>query len=133
MIFNAHLFLEEPLSYKHKEEYVATQDLLFELNNFELFYRWPQPNAKEVREQAHELASRVFAMLRDAVENGHLWSAEKRFQLNEDFVKIFLLVNAEQESKQEVNLRSYLKYRETEVRPGMTLAWRRQAEREANN
>ena len=130
VIFNASVFLEESLTYDYKEQYLAIMNLQIELGNFELFYRWPQPNAKEVRKEARELGSRVFAMLRDAVENEHLWSTEKRFQLNEDFHKLFGLVQGVSKSEQVEGMRNYLKYRETEVRPGMTLAWRRQAERE---
>jgi len=130
VIFNARILLEESLSYEYREEYLAYRDLQFELSYFEFFYRWPQPNAKAVREQALELGARLYAMVRDAVENEHLWSTEKRFQLNDDFGKIFTLIYAERESKYNAGMQDYVRYRETEVRPGMTLSWRRQAERE---
>ena len=133
VLFNAHYMLEEPLSYENKDKYLASRTVAGELYFFELFYRWPQTHAREVRKLANELGAKLFAMVRDAAENEHLWSTEKRYQLNEEFGQLFSLLAGEEKKKVDADMRNYLQYRETEVRPGMTVSWRRQAEREAKS
>ena len=132
-LFNAHIILEEPLSYENKDKFLAFRRVGFELSFFGLFYRWPQPHAREVRKLANELGMKLLALVRDAAENEHLWSTEKRYQLNEEFGQLFSLLAGEEKKKSDADMRNYLQYRETEVRPGMTVSWRRQAEREAKS
>lgn len=132
LVFNPQYLLEDALSSENKDELQTSIDFDFELGWFELFYRWPQPNAREVRALAYELRLKLFAMQRDAIENGHLWSTEKRYQLSADFSSLFVLLVGEHTAGDEFWENS-LKYRDTELRPGMPISWRRQAVREAEN
>ena len=132
VLLNSPYLLEESLSSEFKDQFQNSIDIDFELGWFELFYRWPQPNARAVRTLANELRLKFNAMLMDAAENGHLWSTEKRFQLSGDFQSLFVLLVGV-DTAGHVFWKNAMKYRETEQRPGMPNPWRGQAEREAKS
>ena len=131
VIYNAEFLLNDPYSKNHREEFTASQEVLHELNMLAIQTRWPTPNAKEIRQKANDLVIQFYAMLRDALENEHLWSAQRRYKFHQDFFVLPRLLaglsKTELDYKPEVD-QKYLSYRETEVRDGMTAPWRRQAE-----
>ena len=131
VIYNAEFLLNDPYSKNHREEFTASQEVLHELNMLAIQTRWPTPNAKEIRRKANDLVIQFYAMVRDALENEHLWSAQRRFKFIQDFFVLLRLLQGLSKTQLDAKLevdQKYLSYRETEVRDGMTAPWRRQAE-----
>lgn len=129
-IFNIAVIMDGSLSYENKGEYTLLMDVQYQLQILATKTRWPQPNAKVIREMAHDVGLKVGAMMRDAVENDHIWSTEKRYQLNTEFLSLLFLVFGHGKDQLYSDTQAQLKFRETEPRLGMTTPWRRQAERE---
>ena len=127
VLFNAQIFSEGSLF--HKDEHLLAHKIARQLYFFEYHYRWPQPNAREIRKIASELGAEYWAMMDDASENELLWSAEKRYKFLVEFFPFFYLLRGEKAERLELGYQNYLKYRETERRPEMKISWRKQAER----
>ncbi len=62
----------------HWDQFITTYNSLYLLA---LSTRWPQPNAKKIREVANDLTFRFEALNQDAFENEYVWSMEERYEL----------------------------------------------------
>ena len=113
-----------------KEQTKTFYDVNYNLLLLATKTRWPQPNAKKIRLQALSLRAKNLAMFRDAVENRHLWSAEKRHGLQIEMNELADTVFTRRKRDVEIAREIYYKSRETEPREGMSMVWLMQAERE---
>ncbi len=130
--FNAEFFLEGPFTPESEERFKTYSDMRHQLNLLAIRTRWPQPNAKRIRQQAIPLAAKWDAMARDAMQNGHLWSAQKRYELYIEAVDLLDLILGGGKKVEALYNEIYLKSRETAPRKGMPMHWLRQEERESN-
>lgn len=87
--------------------------------------KWPQPNARKIREIAREFDVQIFALYSDAVESGYLWNVEKRYQLISEANRILGLIlgNKNPESEFARFINQTKEYRETPVNTGIAKAW----------
>lgn len=85
--------------------------------------RWPQPNAMTIRQLAHELDVKLYAMHRDAYENGHIWSVDKRLGFFAEVGQLIFLVWATEESGKEF-LSEVAQARDTPKNDGIPTAWK---------
>lgn len=125
LLYNAEFLLDEPYSEKYSVEYARLINTRTALSTLATATKWPQPNARKIRENARELEVQIFALYSDAVESGYLWSGEKRYQLISESNKILGLIlgakNQESEFAHFINQTE--KYRETPVNTGIAKAW----------
>lgn len=85
--------------------------------------RWPQPNAASIRQLAHELDVKLYAMHRDAYENGHIWSVDKRLRFFAEVGQLLFLVLATEGSANELQ-NEVAQARDTPKNDGVPAAWK---------
>ena len=85
--------------------------------------RWPQPNAKKIREAALELGAKLGALQNDAHENGHIWSLEKRMALVLELKQISPLIWARKPKEDDEFKERSDKYRESPKNEGFPFGW----------
>ena len=122
--------LEDSLSPRVQQKIEKFWEVQYQLHLLAVKTRWPQPNAKRIRLQSLLLEAKLVAMFRDAFENDHLWSAEKRHKLQEEFLELWYLILPGGKKVEDLFNETYLMSRETEVREGMSMVWLKQTERE---
>ena len=130
LVLNPNFLLDDLFSPRHLEQMEKHWEVQYQLHLLAVKTRWPQPNAKRIRLRSMLLLAKLAAMLRDAVENEHLWSAEKRHALQNEFLELTRLILPTGKKVEALLEEMYLKSRETEVREGMSMVWIKQAERE---
>jgi|GEM_PF-2510490 len=125
LLYNAEFLLDEPYSEKYSVEYGRLINIRTALMTLGTTTKWPQPNARKIREIAREIDTQIFALYADAVESGYLWSVEKRYQLISEADKILGLVlgNKNPESNLAHFINQVEKYRETPVNTGIPKVW----------
>ena len=125
VLYNAEFLLDEPYSEKYSVEYARLINIRTALFTLSSATKWPQPNARKIREVAGELEVQIFALYSDAVDSGYLWSVEKRYQLISESEKILGLIlgvkNLETSYAHFIKLTE--KYRETPINSGFSHAW----------
>ena len=126
-------FFNGPITAENEERFKTYSDMRHHLNVLGIRTRWPQPNAREIRKQAISLAAKWDAMVRDAAQNGHLWSAEKRYYLYIEAVDFLDLILGGGKRVEDLYNQILSESRETTPRKGMPLHWLHQAEREKEN
>ena len=85
--------------------------------------RWPQPNAASIRQLAYELDVKLYAMHRDAYENGHIWSVDKRLGFFGETAQLLSLVLATGRSANAF-LSEVAQARDTPKNDGVPAAWK---------
>lgn len=85
--------------------------------------RWPQPNAKKIREQATELDFQFRAFLLDALERKHVWSLQRRASLWTEFTILRPLIWDITPAEQEVMWSRISSHRETEKIDDIPTHW----------
>jgi len=130
LTLNFELNLEDSLSPRFQQQMKILWDVQYQLRLLAVKTRWPQPNANRIRLKSLLLEAKLIAMFRDAVENDHLWNAEKRHKLQEEMIELWSLILPGGKKVEALSTEMYLKSRETEVREGMSMVWLKQAERE---
>ena len=85
--------------------------------------RWPQPNAKKIREAALELGAKLGALQNDAHENGHIWSLEKRMALVLELGQMSPLIWARKPKEVAESKERSDKYRESPKNEGFPFGW----------
>ena len=125
VLYNAEFLLDEPYSEKYSVEYARLINTRTALSTLGTTTKWPQPNARKIREAARELETQIFALYSDATESGYLWSVEKRWQLISESNKILGLIvgNKNPESSYAHWINQTEKYRETPLNTGLPLVW----------
>lgn len=123
LIYNAENSMGEVLAYRnetHFRNFVRARKSLLALAEST---RWPQPNAVSIRQLAHELDVKLYAMHRDAYENGHIWSVDKRLRFFEEIAQLLFLVWATEGSANKF-LSEVAQARDTPKNDGVPAAWK---------
>lgn len=124
LIYNAEYWEEgEIMAYRneaHYKNFILARKSLMALAETT---RWPQPNAMTIRQLAHELDVKLYAMHRDAYENGHIWSVDKRLGFFAEVGQLIFLVWATEESGKEF-LSEVAQARDTPKNDGIPTAWK---------
>ena len=102
------------------------------MNLFARTTRWPQPNAREIRDRALDLFAKIGAMQMDAHENGHFWSLEKRMTLFLEFRKIAPLVWARKPEEIDEFKKRSDQYRESPQNTGLAFGWTKNSSKSLN-
>ena len=124
-LYNFEEYMQDPLSHeqsRHAEDFVHVFSTLALLARTT---RWPQPNAKKIRELASELHSKIGALQTDAEENGYIWSLEERLEVGNDFGPFWQLIWARNLQANNDNTARMEKYRKTQNNGGIPFAWRK--------
>ena len=91
-IYNTETYFEDPYAVENSIYHEDQVQILHTLILLARTTRWPQPNAKEIREQAWEVESRFRALISDGYTSKHSWSLEKRFDLSLEANKLMPLI-----------------------------------------
>lgn len=124
-LYNFEEYMQDPLSHeqsRHAEDFIHVFTTLGFLARTT---RWPQPNAKKIRELAFELHSKVGALQTDAEENGYIWSLEERLEVANDFGPFHRLIWARNLQADNDNTARVEKYRKTQSNGGIPFVWRK--------
>jgi hypothetical protein len=101
---------------QHMEDYVQVFTSLFFLRETT---RWPQPNAKQVREVAGDILAKLQALQSDADENSYIWSLEDRMTVMTDIQPLFSLIWSRKPGKLDDTAERVMKYRKTTLNEGI--------------
>lgn len=80
-LYNYHDFMQAPFSPEQSHQMENFNRIQITIGLIARTTRWPQPNAREIRERGLDLMAKLVALQSDAHENGHIWSLEKRMAL----------------------------------------------------
>ncbi len=126
-LYNHEDFMQAPFSLAQSRQLENFERVHITMNLFARTTRWPQPNAREIRDRALDLLAKIGAMQTDAHENGHFWSLEKRMALFLEFRKLAPLIwDRKPEEIDEFNKRSN-QYRESPQNAGLPFGWSNRA------
>ena len=94
--------------------------------------RWPQPNAKKIREVAGEKLSQILAMVDDAEEYGYIWDIEKRMAILFGLRQLQTLIWARTPADDEAELSQRIEYRvkPPKARASMRVSWVKESSNE---
>lgn len=87
LLFNFELFSKSPFSESQKtnlKNFVSSGSLIRKLSRST---RWPQPNARQIRQEFWEFGIKWGALIGDAFENDYVWSVEDRWELVDELEK----------------------------------------------
>ena len=122
-LYNFDDFMQDSFSKEqahHIEEYNRIKIALISLM---LATRWPQPNARKIRDAVRILYAKLNALYLDAHENGHIWSLEKRLPLYQELFQISRLIWM-RTAKEVVDFQVEInKYRESPKNDGIPFGW----------
>lgn len=122
-LYNFEEYMQEPFSHENSHH---GEDLTKVANSLGLLARttrWPQPNAKKIREIANETHIKLVALYSDAFENGYIWSVDERRQVIKDFRPFWSLMwDRSPQADSDVTARIE-KYRKTQRNEGTPFAW----------
>ena len=124
-LYNFEEFMQDQFSHdqnRYTDDFVHVSSSVTLLS---LTTRWPQPNAKKIREAGLHLMNKIVALQMDADENGFIWSLEDRMQIAFDLGTLAPLIWAGSPEKSEVNLENVRRYRKSPRNEGMPDAWTR--------
>ena len=80
-LYNFEEAMQNPYSKEQSHHFEEFNQIYSALESLIRTTRWPQPNAEKIRDAARILYAKLTALNRDAWENGHIWSLEKRLTL----------------------------------------------------
>ena len=84
-LYNFEEYMQDPLSHENSHHREDETNVINSLGLLARTTRWPQPNAKKIRETASEMLGKAAALHFDAFENGYIWSVDERRQVIKDF------------------------------------------------
>lgn len=122
-LYNFEDYMRDPLSHeqsRHAEDFIHVFSALALLARTT---RWPQPNAKKIREVAVELHAKVQALHTDAFENGYIWSLDERMVVINDYNQFGPLIWARKAQADGDYMGRVDKYRKTQPNEGIPFAW----------
>ena len=122
-LYNFDEFMQDSFSKEHSHQIEELNRIYFALNSLLWTTRWPQPNARKIRDATRNLSAKLSALQLDAHENGHIWSLEKRMPLVFEVRQIARLIwmrTAEEVDDFQVEI---AKYRESPKNGGIPFAW----------
>ena len=122
-LYNFEELMQDP--YSHEKSHYAEhyEHVGISLGSLARTTRWPQPNAKKIREMASEIHAKLVALSLDAFENGYIWSLEERMVVAKDFNPLWQLIWARNlQADSDVTARIE-KYRKTQRNEGTPFAW----------
>ena len=124
-LYNFEEFIQEPFSHEKSHHAEDLAHVVISLGSLARTTRWPQPNAKKIREMAAEIHSKVAALQSDAFENGYIWSLDERGEVAKDFAPLWQLIWARSlQADSDITARIE-KYRKTQNNEGIPFAWRK--------
>jgi len=124
-LYNFEEYMQDPLSHEQSHHADDHVHVITSLGLLARTTRWPQPNAKKIREIARELHAKVMALREDAVENGYIWSLDERIVMANDFMAFWPLIWARNLQADSDNTARVEKYRKTKSNEGIPFAWRK--------
>jgi len=122
-LYNFDEYHRDPLSHEQARHHDDFSHVFSSLTLLVRTTRWPQPNAKKIRETARELLAKLTALQTDAVENGRIWSLEKRMSLVSDQEQLNRLIWARKSEEVEDFKERIDKYRESTKNEGFPVGW----------
>ena len=125
-LYNFENYMQDPLS--HEQSRYA-EDFVHVFSSLALLARttrWPQPNAKKIREVALELHAKIAALQWDALENGYVWSLDERMVVSNDANQFGRLIWARKTQADDDNTARMEKYRKTQRNEGIPFMWKRE-------
>jgi len=122
-LYNFEEFMRDPFSHEQSRHAEDFEHVAISLGSLARTTRWPQPNAKKIREIATELLSKVMALQSDAAENGYIWSMEERIVVANDLRPIWRLIWARSSQADSDITARMEKYRKTQRNEGIPFAW----------
>ena len=122
-LYNFEELVQNPYSKEHTHQIEEINRIDSALKDLIRTTRWPQPNARKIRDATRILYAKLMALEADAGENGHIWSLEKRMPLMFEVRQIAGLIwmrTAEEivDFQSEIN-----KYRESPKNDGIPFGW----------
>ena len=124
-LYNFDEYMEDPFSHEHQQHVDDLTHVATSLSLLSRTTRWPQPNAKKIREVAWELYSRMWAVQTDAMENECMWSLEERMTLANDLHKLSPLIWGRKLGQIDNAMESMMKYRKTPRNQGIPDTWKK--------
>jgi hypothetical protein len=126
-LYNYDDFMKDQFSAEQSRHFEDFNRVFFTIALLGRTTRWPQPNAKKIREAARELGAKLGALQNDAHENGHIWSLEKRMALVLELVQISPLIWARGPKEVAEFKQRSDKYRESPKNEGPPFGWSKRA------
>ena len=124
-LYNFDEYMEDQFSHeksRHLDDFVHVMTSLIFLSRTT---RWPQPNARKIREVAGELYAKMSALQTDADENGCIWILEERMTLAADLQKFSPLIWGRKPGQLDDQMERMLKYRKSSHNEGIPDAWKK--------
>ncbi len=124
-LYNFDDFMQDQFSHdqaRHTDDFVHVNSSATMLSRTT---RWPQPNAKKIREAGQVLTHKIEAMCKDADENGFIWALEDRMQIAFDLAKLAPLIWAGSPEKSDAYRANIDSYRKSPRNEGIPDAWTR--------
>ena len=124
-LYNFEEYMQDPFSHEKSHHAEDLARVAISLGSLHRTTRWPQPNAKKIREIASETHIKVAALHLDATENGYIWSLDERLEVAKDFAPIWPLIwGRSLQADSDISARVE-KYRKTQSNEGIPFAWRK--------
>ena len=125
-LYNFEEYMQEPFSHEQSRHAEDLEHIFISLGLLARTTRWPQPNAKKIRELAAEIAVKFTALQSDAFENGYIWSLDERLEMTKDLAPLWRLIWARSSQADSDIAARIEKYRKTQLTEGIPFAWRKE-------
>ena len=126
-LYNFEEFMQDPFSHEQSHHAEDFAHVRISLGSLARTTRWPQPNAKKIREMAGEMLAKVSSLSSDAFENGYIWSLDERIEVAKDIGPLWQLIWARSlQTDNDIKARME-KYRKTQRNEGIPFAWRKKS------
>jgi len=122
-LYNFEEYMQDPLSHENSHHREDMTNVVNSLGLLARTTRWPQPNAKKIRETASEILVKTAALHLDAFENGYIWSLDERLEVTNDFRPLWQLIWARSSQVDSDISARVEKYRKTQRNEGIPFAW----------
>ena len=122
-LYNHPDFMHAPFSPEQSRQRENFERIQMTMNLIARTTRWPQPNAREIRDRSLDLLAKIVAMQTDAHENGHFWSLGKRMALFLEFREIAPLIWARKPEEIDEFKKRSDQYRESPQNAEFPFGW----------
>ncbi len=126
-LYNYPDFMQAPFSLGQSHQLENFERIQMTMGLIARTTRWPQPNAREIRDRSLDLMAKLGAQQMDAHENGHFWSFEKRMALFLELRQILPLIWARKPEEIDEFKRRCDQYRESPQNEGFPFGWSNRA------
>lgn len=126
-LYNYPDFMQAPFSLEQSHQRENFEHIQMTMSLIARMTRWPQPNAREIRERGLDLMAKMLAMQMDAHENGHIWTLEKRMALFLEMRQIAPLIWARKPDEMDEYKKRSDQYRESPQNEGFPFGWGKSA------